>query len=142
MKARMGACLILALTLAISVACEGGTSGSVTNSRRSCNAGWGSGSCKGTYGKLSGTYSEDIENDSISSNEAIDVQVQVSVEEGVIRVSVESPDGEEYSAQATPGNPAVLVGVAEGAFEEFDVRFEAVDGEARGVSWEIAYQAR
>ena len=142
MKLRMGIYVIVALALVVSVACEGGTSGSVTNSRRSCREGWGSGSCKGSYGKLSGTYSENIENDSISSNEAIDVEVQVSVEEGTIRVSVESPDGEELSAQATPGNPATLVAVAKGSFEEFDVRFEAVDGEARGVSWEIAYQAR
>jgi hypothetical protein len=130
--------LVLALVLA--TACEGGTSGSVVGSRQSCNYRMGSGTCKGSYRKLSGTYSEDIENDGIYASDAIQVRVEVSVESGVVRVSIKSPDGEVLSVDASPAQPATLTGIAGGFSEEFRVQFQAVDGEAAGVSYDIAYQ--
>ena len=130
--------LIAALILA--TACEGGTSGSVVGSRQSCTHKVDAGSCKGSYRKLTGTYGQDIENDRIFASDAIQVQVEFSVEIGVVRVAVESPDGDVSSAEASPGKPASLAGVAGGFSEEVRVRFEAVDGEATGVSYEIVYE--
>ena len=106
MRNKRWALVILALALILATACEGGTSGSVVGSRQSCTHKMGSGSCKGSYRKLTGTYGEDIENDRIFASDAIQVQVEVSVESGVVRVSVESPDEEVSSVEASPGKPA------------------------------------
>jgi hypothetical protein len=133
---------ILAITLlaAVLIACEGGTSGSIVGGRESCTHRGSSGVCDGTWKKLAGTYGKDVENESISSGDAVDVQVQVSVESGKVRVSLQSPDGEESSVEVEPGKAATLSGMAEGSFEEFEVRFEAVEGEASGVAYTISYQ--
>lgn len=140
MRKRVWLVLFLVLLIVLSTACEGGTSGSVVGSRESCSSRGGSGTCKGSWRKLSGTYGQDIEDEWISGGEAITVKAQVSVESGTVRVSVESPDDQVSSVDVAPGKPATLVGIAEGAFEEFEVRFEAVEGEATGISYEIAYQ--
>ena len=129
----------LALILAL-VACEGGTSGSVVGSSSSCRQGGGSGTCQGRYRTLRGTYGEDIEDESISSFDEVQVKVDVSVEGGSVRVSIETPDSERPSAVAEPGQPATLVGLASGEMDGFEVRFEAVDGEASGVSYTILYE--
>jgi hypothetical protein len=53
--------VVLGLTWVILIAglvgCEGGTSGSAMGSRTSCSSGLHGGSCKGSYRKLTGTYS-------------------------------------------------------------------------------------
>jgi hypothetical protein len=129
--------LILVLVL---VACEGGTSGSVIGSSSSCRQGGGSGTCQGRYRTLRGTYGEDIEDESISSFDEVQVKVDVSVEGGSVRVSIETRDGERPGALAEPGQPATLIGLATGEMDGFEVRFEAVDGEASGVSYTILYE--
>ena len=132
--------LALALIAALLIACQGGTSGSVVGSSERCSHNPASGTCEGSYRKLSGTYSKNVENDRIFIGMDIPVEVRVTVEGGAVRVSVESPDGEVTSATAEPGQPATLTGVAKGAGGRFIVRFEAVEGQATGVSYEIAYQ--
>lgn len=131
--------LTLVMVLAL-VACEGGTSGSVVGSSSSCRQGGGSGTCQGRYRTLRGTYGEDIEDESISSFDEVQVKVDVSVEAGSVRVSIETPDGERPSALAEPGQPATLVALASGEMDGLEVRFEAVDGEATGVSYTIQYE--
>jgi hypothetical protein len=54
--------------------------------------------------------------------------------------AVESPEGEVVSVEAAPGNAATLEGVAEGSFSGFEVKFEAVEGEASGIGYTIEYQ--
>ncbi len=124
------------------LACEGATSGSVTGSTETCRMTGNGGECEGKFGKLSGTYGADIEDENIFSMDVIDVEVQVSVESGSVKVSVEGRDGEVSSVQATPNQPATLVGVTEGDFDGFEVTFEALDEEARNVQYKISYQIR
>jgi len=130
----------LALIVVSVTACEGGTSGSVISSRQSCSHRGDSGSCKGSYRKLSGTYSEDIENDRIFYGDGIQVKAEISVESGMVRVSVESPDGTVSSVEVGSGKVGTLEGMAKGLSEEFVVRLQAVDGEAAGVTYEIIYE--
>lgn len=132
---------LTALLLA-ALACASGTSGGVIGSGESCRSTNGTGYCEGTYKKLSGTYGKEIEDDALSSGDAIDVQVQVSVEEGGVRLSLTAPDGSVASVDASPGNAATLSGVAEGDFGSFEVTFEALEGSAGGVHYRIDYQVR
>lgn len=133
-------CLIAILLS--SLACEGGTSGSVVGSGETCRAESGGGVCEGTFSKLSGTYGKDIEDDDIMSGDLIDVEVEVSVESGSVRISVESSEGGKVSTDAEPGQPGTLIGVADGEFEKFTVTFEATEGEARNVTYTINYRIR
>jgi len=139
MKRAMWTFLILSLILVLA-ACEGGTSGSVLGSSSSCRQGGGGGSCEGRYRTLRGSYGEDVEIEGLSSFDAVQVDVEVSVEEGNVRVSIETPDGERPGVDAAPGQPARLLGVATGEMDGFEVRFEAVDGEASGISYTILYE--
>jgi hypothetical protein len=124
------------------IACGSGTSGSVIGSSQSCQWGTNVGACEGSFDKLSGTYSVDIENDDISTGDPIDVQVDITVGSGIVNVSVESPEGWKESVQAKPRFPGTLNGQAEGDFGTFEVTFEAVDGDAEDISWSITYQVR
>lgn len=124
------------------IACEGGTSGSVVGSSQRCEWGGSGGICNGSFKKLSGTYGVDIEDDDIFSGDIIDVEAVVSVESGVVNVSVKSPDGRISSMQVLPNRPGTLVGQAEGDFSAFEVIFEAVDDEAQNIVWLISYQIR
>ncbi len=132
---------ILLLT-ALLASCAGGTSGSVLGSRESCRIGAGSGSCEGTFSALKGTYGKDIEDEAIFSGDAIDVEVQTSVETGPVRISVESPSGEVTFIEISSGNSGTLIGVASGEFDGFEVVFEALEGEATGITYQITYQVR
>ena len=132
---------ILLLT-ALLASCAGGTSGSVLGSRESCRIGAGSGSCEGTFSTLKGTYGKDIEDEAIFSGDAIDVEVQTSVETGPVRISVESPSGEVTFIEISSGNSDTLIGVASGEFDGFEVVFEALEGEATGITYQITYQVR
>jgi hypothetical protein len=139
MKRAIWTLLVVALILAL-VACEGGTSGSVVGSSSSCRQGGSGGTCQGRYRTLRGSYGEDIEHEGMSSSDTVKVQVDVTVETGNVLVSIETPDGEHPSVTAAPGAPATLVGLATGEMDGFGVRFEAVDGEASGVSYTVAYE--
>ena len=129
--------VILMLILS-ALACE--STGSTAGSHRACRSTVGSSQCEGGWKELSGTVIENIENDHISSFDTIPVEITVSVESGTVRVSCKDPDGETGSAQASPGSPATLSADCEGDFDELEVTFEALDGDATGVSYTINYQ--
>jgi hypothetical protein len=139
MRGRMWLVLTLILILVIATACEGGTHGSVMGASQRCSHGGDSGKCTGSWKKLSGTYSLDIESERIPSG-GVRVQVQASAETGRVKVWIKSPEDEITSVEVAPGKSATLEGVAKSSFDEFDVMFEALDGEAQGVSYEIVYQ--
>lgn len=132
---------ILLLT-ALLASCAGGTSGSVIGSRETCRISAGSGTCEGTFNKLKGTYGKDVDDESVFSGDAIDVEVRASVENGSIRISVESPDGEITFIEILSGNSGTLIGVASGEFDGFEVVFEALEGEATDITYQITYQVR
>lgn len=131
----------LATTL-ILAACAGGTTGSVVGGRENCRINGGVGFCEGRFNRLNGTFEKEIEDDFIFGGDQVDVVVDASVESGTVRISVEAPNGEISSIDVSPDTPGTLMGVAEGEFDGFGVRFEVVGGEATGVEYRIDYQAR
>ena len=131
--------LIFALVLTTVTACEGG---SVSGSRERCSHKVDSGQCTGSFAKLSGTYTLNIENDRIFNDMPVQVQVQVSVESGPLKVWVQSPGDESTSVEVLPGGTATLIGVAVGDAAKFDVKFQALEEQAEGVSYEMSYQLR
>jgi hypothetical protein len=80
----------------------------------------------------------DIENE--NATDQVEVAVQAEVENGTLKVWIGSPNEEQISAQASPGEPALLGGVAEVDWDEFTVYIQSVEGKAEGVSYEIAYR--
>jgi len=130
------------LFTALLTSCAGGTSGSVFGSRESCRSSAGSGTCEGTFNKLKGTYGKDIEDESVFSGDAIDVEVRASVESGPIRISMESPEGEVTFIEISSGDSGTLLGVASGEFDGFEVVFEALEEEATEITYQITYQVR
>lgn len=142
MNTRQRQCVLILLLTALLASCAGGTSGSVLGSRESCRINAGSGICEGTFNSLKGTYGKDIEDEAIFSGDAIDVEVQSSVESGPVRISVESPSGEVTFIEILSGNSGTLIGVASGEFDGFEVVFEALEGEATGIIYQITYQVR
>ena len=131
--------LFLILLLALSIAgCEGGTSGSVSGSSQSCSTDSSGGTCQGKFSKLSGTFSEDIPMSYAAS--AVQVEVTASVDEGSVRVYLIDPDGEHVGNKiAKPNAPVTVSGLAEGYTDTFRVYFEAVDGSAKGVRYNLTY---
>ena len=142
MKNKTIPALCLAVVFMAVLACEGATSGSVTNSSQTCQSTGNRGGCEGKFGKLRGTYSLEIEDDEISSFDLIDVEARVSVESGSVKVSMQGSGDEVSSAQASPNQPTTLVGVVEGEFGSFKLTFEALDEEAVTVRYNISYEIR
>ncbi len=140
MNKRTWLALTLVLVLIVVTACEGGTRGSVMGARQRCTHKVDSGKCTGSWRKLSGTYSVDVENDRLFGKTPVQVRVQASVESGRIRFWVKSPDSEITGAKAAPGKSGTLEGVATGSGDKFEVMFEAVEGPAQGISYEITYR--
>jgi hypothetical protein len=130
---------VLVLLLVAVTACEGG---SVSGSRERCSHKVDSGQCTGSFKKLSGTYTLSVENDRIFNDIPVQVQVQVSVESGPLKVWVKSPGDEITSVEVSPGRTATLAGVAVGDADKFGVKFQALEEQAEAVSYEITYQLR
>jgi hypothetical protein len=132
-----------AVMLAVGLACassSSSTSGSAIGGSESCNRSGDAGTCTGSYSKISGTYTKTVKVDRIHVNDAVPVDITVAVESGTLRASAKAPDSTLAAADATPGNPATVSGMATGGLNQFTVTFEAVGGEAAGVTYTIAYQ--
>jgi DNA-directed RNA polymerase alpha subunit len=134
--------LIVAIVgLVLLMACQ---SGSTMGGHKRCSSqqrlGEGSGTCEGGWKTLSGITTLEIENDDIWSTDQIPVNMQITVESGSLQVSCKQPGDERLKVQVRPGETAVLAGVCEADSEEFDITFEALDGEATGVAFAIEYE--
>lgn len=133
---------LIALLVA-ALGCEGATSGSTSGGREMCRGNNYAGVCEGSCRKMTGTVGHDIELEGLSEGAPVDVKVEVEVESGVLRFSVTDPNGNTISEDARPGMPATLIGTTGvDAFGEIEITFEAVEGEATGIEYEIAYQVR
>ena len=133
--------LVAVLVLGVLLACQSGTA---VGGRKNCSThmtlGSGTGRCDGGWKKLSGTTTLEIENEDIWSLDQVPVNMQISVDSGVVQVSCSQSGGETMAVQARAGQPAVLTGTCEADAEEFDIAFEALDGEATGISYMIEYE--
>jgi hypothetical protein len=132
-------CVIAILLVITALGCSGCTSGSVTGERLSCSGNsLGGGTCKGSFKKLSGTATADIDV-SRSAIYSVNAEVTASVEEGSVRVYLVAPDGTQTGAEMRPGSPVAISGPARGHTDSFRVYFEALEGSASGISFEISY---
>ena len=132
-------CLLAVALVVTAWGCSQGTSGSVVGKRLSCSGdSLQGGTCKGRFKKLTGTATANIEV-SRSSINSVNAEVTASVEEGPVRVYLVAPDGTQTSAEARPGSPAILSGPARGHIDEFWVYFEAMEGTAGGITFEVSY---
>jgi hypothetical protein len=138
MKEKLLWLAVLVLVVGIS-ACGDGTSGSVMGRHQSCSSGMGGGSCEGSYKKLLGTYSADIEM-ARAGFHSVKAEVSANVDSGPIRAYLVAPDGAEASATVRPGSPGMVSGEAEVFHDNFRVYFEALEGEARGVKYSVTYE--
>jgi hypothetical protein len=116
-----------------------GGCGGTRGFRSSCRFPLGGGSCDGRYAVLADRTLASVDDDQIVSTDALQIHTELSVEQGRVRASFATPDGAIESIEATPGNPAVLDGVAKPYVDGPDLYFEPVDGEAMQVRYAIRY---
>jgi hypothetical protein len=129
--------LLVAVLIATMLACE--SSGSATNSRKSCSSSGNSGTCEGSFGSLTGKYSQELGTDALSGN-LVNMDGTFAVESGSLRVWIIDKNGAEADVLVTPGEPASLSGITETSMDGFTVYFEAVDGEAAGITYTVNYR--
>lgn len=133
--------LVFAIIILFISACSGGTGGSVSGTRQSCQSSGGQIRCEGRIDKLTGTFSHEVETSFFREGEAVLVESHFTIESGQMQITIEAPDGTQSTAEALPGTPAVLIGMAavESSFEENAVplRLQAVDGAVEGISFMI-----
>ncbi len=135
--------IVLLLLLAV-IACGGGTGGSVTGSRESCQVVSGTGTCVGSYNRLSGIYTHKIETEFYQEGDLVDIDALFSVESGRMKISFEGPDGMVVTAEVAPGSPASLSGMA--VVDSFTqenfipIKMEALNGNVEGISYTIDFR--
>jgi len=118
------------------LACEGSVGSSVSNEAYTCSQAGGVGSCNGSIGSLSGSISKELD---VGGSGPVPVNMNATVGEGTLRVSFEAADGSTVSADATPGNPAVLSAEVSPSDDVVAVTFEAVDGKVSGVAYSFEF---
>jgi hypothetical protein len=79
----------------------------------------------GSYDVLADRTLASVDDEHIVSTDALQIRTDLSVEQGRVRASFESPDGQIQSVEAAPGNPVVLEGVAKPYVDGPDLYFRA-----------------
>lgn len=129
---------VFCLALLLSSGCAGGTSGSVLNSSQSCHNLGGYGDCEGRIGRLSGTYSIEIEDEGISPGDEVVVEITLAVEGGAALVTLPGLEGGDTTVEANPG-PVNLTGIVGGDFDGFEFTLQALGEYAEGITYSIRY---
>lgn len=134
--------IMMVMVLLATSACAGGTGGSVSGSRQSCQSKGGSTTCEGRINKLSGTYSHEVETSAFNAGDVVLVEAQFAIESGQLKVTIEVPDGSLMVVEVFPGTPAVLSGLAtvESSIDENAVplTLQSQNGAVEGVSFIIS----
>ena len=122
------------------MACTGeGVSGAaIGHSERSSHNPQG-GKAEGSYTKIKGTYSATYEI-SIVNNDVIFVEITAAVETGALHVYLKGPDGVITEMTLAGGESGTISGTADVSMnEEFRIYYEAVNGEAEGITYTMSY---
>lgn len=134
--------MTIALMLAAS-ACSGGTGGSVSGTRQSCQSSGGSGTCEGSINRLSGTFNHRVETGFYRKGDAVQVDANFSIESGQMKASLEAPDGSLTTIEVAPGMTGTLSGIAtvDSSMDEvfIPIRLEAMNGNVEGISFMISF---
>lgn len=135
--------MLMAVTflLLTASACTGGTGGSVSGIRQSCQSSAGSITCQGTINRLSGRFSHEVETTFYNQGDSVMVEARFDIESGQMQVSINAPDGSQTTAEALPGTSAILSGLATvtSALDAnaIPITMEAIDGNVEGISFNI-----
>ena len=134
--------MALTFTLLIATACTGGTGGSVSGTRQSCQSSAGAINCQGTINRLSGRFAHEVETTFYNEGDAVLVDAEFEIESGQMQISITGPDGSQTIAEALPGAPATLSGSATvtSAWDAtaIPITLEAINGNVEGISFDIS----
>jgi hypothetical protein len=135
--------ILMMITTILLAACgsSGGSSGSAFMQKQSCRAIPSGGACEGSFGRIKGTVSADIESAN-SGFLSFNAEVNASVESGRVRVYLIDSEGSENATVMEPGKAVKLTGDAMATFDGFRIYFETLDGEAKGVKFNVEFAAR
>lgn len=139
MKNKTITILIACLALLLFSGCEGATSGSVISSSQSCHNLGGYGDCEGRIGRLSGSYSIDVEDEGISPGDEIVVELTISVEEGSLVVTLPGVDGADTTIEVGSGETASGTGILGGDFDGFEFNLRAPGDPVSGIGYSLRY---
>lgn len=134
--------IVALMLIAAGCAGEGGTSGSIRGDSFSSTSNTAGGQATGSFTKLTGTYYLSFD---AYLADAVQVDVQLSIESGPVRVFLVAPDGSETSITVNPGETGNLSGITEVSYSSFDdayifrVNMEALEGETQGVQYTVNY---
>ncbi len=141
--ARIKISLILLILAIFSVACAGGSGGSVIGSRQSCQIVNRNGSCQGGFSRLRGTFTHQIEVTAYRRGDAVQVEGTFSTQSGVLIVRITAPDGTVTTTEITPQSSGTVSGLAtaDSSFDDIYIPIvvEAVDGEAQDIEFSIEF---
>lgn len=131
--------LLMLVALSLSACTGEGISGTASGSSQKYHVSDEEGSAEGGYNKIMGTYPAEFEI-SIINDDVVTVEISASVEVGRLRVYLKDPDGAIVDVYIEPGQSGILTGQAAVHFDEtFRIYFEAVDGEAHGISYTMNF---
>jgi hypothetical protein len=138
--ARIKTIAVMLFVVSLLVGC-GGSSGTALGHTQSCRSSTWRGSCEGRYKKVTGRITYEIKELAFRNGTPVNVDVELAVRSGALRVELVGPGGEVNSAVATPGQPLALSGVTlVDAFGTAPVVLQVVDGEAvEGVTYAIVW---
>lgn len=133
--------IMLAVLLACTLAACGGSGGTAIGHTQSCRSSTRQGRCEGRYKKLTGRLTYEIKDLNYVNGTPVDVEIELAVQSGGLRVELAGPGGQVSSGIATPSEPLSLTGVAlVDAFGALPVVLQVVEGEAvEGVTYTIAW---
>ena len=135
--------IILTTLLLAAIACSGGTGGSVSGTQQSCNSSGGSGTCDARINKLSGTFTHKVDTGFYNQGDPVFMEVDVTVQTGQMKMTIESPDGFVTSIEVNPGTTNKLTGISTVDYsmdEKFiPLTLEALDGDVEGIEFTIAF---
>ena len=100
------------------------------------------GQATGSFTKLTGTYYLSFD---AYYSDAVQVNVQLSIESGPVRVFLIAPDGSETSTTINSGETGNLSGIAKVSYSSFDdayifrVNLEALEEETLGGEYIVNY---
>lgn len=133
--------IVAALCLVSLLAACGEGGGTATGHTENCRSSSRQGRCEGSYKKITGRMTYEIEELAFSSGTPVEVEIELSVKSGALRVELAGPGGDVSSAVATPSEAISLSGVTlVNAFESAPVVLQVVEGEmAEGISYAIVW---
>lgn len=113
------------------------SSGTMTDSQYSITQNIGN----GKIGKLSGSTFINLARKRPLNQPPVNIEMQVSVGKGSVRVSLRAPNGQIIATTASPGSPANLEGFSKAdSWSRLRVKIEALEESAEQIEYTFTYR--